>query len=74
MPFKWPFADGQMLARLLWYLDPLSPHQLKKLSKLDPPLIKLSGSAHEVEKHVAAVHVILKCIECSRSHNPVNSN
>ena len=33
-----------MMARFLWYLDPLlSP--LKMLSKLDPPLAKLSGSA-----------------------------
>ena len=25
-----------MMARLQWYLDPSSPHQLKKMSKLDP--------------------------------------
>ena len=29
MPFKWRFAGGSMVARLLWYLDPLSHHQLK---------------------------------------------
>ena len=29
MPFKWRFAGGQMMAGLLWYLDPFSPHQLK---------------------------------------------
>ena len=25
-PFKWRFADGPMMARFKWYLDPLSPH------------------------------------------------
>ena len=36
-PFKWRFAGGLMMARLYWYLDPPSPHQIKKtLSKLDP--------------------------------------
>ena len=48
---KWRFAGGPMLARLKWYLDPPSPHQLKKQqqqkkeknpSKLDHPLTKLS--------------------------------
>ena len=36
-PFKWRFAGGPILARLEWYLDSLSPHQLKKKEeKLDP--------------------------------------
>ena len=26
--FKWRFAGGRMMARLKWYLDPLSPNQL----------------------------------------------
>ena len=26
-PFKWRFAGGPMMARLEWYLDPLSPHK-----------------------------------------------
>ena len=26
-PFKWRFAGGSLMARLSWYLDPLSPHQ-----------------------------------------------
>ena len=51
---KWRFAGGSMMARLKWYLDPPSPHQLKKQqqkkeknpSKLDHPLTKLCGSAH----------------------------
>ena len=36
------------MARLLWYLDPSSPHQLRKKNviRVGPPLIKLSGSAH----------------------------
>ena len=34
-PFKWRFACGPIMADLLWYLDPLSPHQLKK-TNLDP--------------------------------------
>ena len=52
MPFKWRFAGGSLIARLWWYLDPSSPHQTKKktLSKLDPPLTKLSGSAHELSR------------------------
>ena len=38
-PFRWRFTGGPIMARLYWYLDPLSPHQLKKKtpSKLDPP-------------------------------------
>ena len=33
----WRFAGGPKIARLLWYLDPLSPNQEKKTSsKLDP--------------------------------------
>ena len=27
-----------MMARFMWYLDPLSPHQLKKVSELHPLL------------------------------------
>ena len=45
------------MARLKWYLDPLSPHHLKKedknsnnneknVVKVGPPLTKLSGSMH----------------------------
>ena len=34
--FKLRFVWGQMMARLWWYLDPPSSHQLKKSSKLDP--------------------------------------
>ena len=33
---KWRFTGGLMMARLKWYLDPPFPHQLKKMSKLDP--------------------------------------
>ena len=33
-PFKWRFAGGSMLARLWWYLDRLSPHQLRKKKPL----------------------------------------
>ena len=35
-PFKLRFAGGPMLARILWYLDPLSSHQLKKSQSLIP--------------------------------------
>ena len=36
-PFKYRFPGGPMLPCLWWYLDPPSPHQLKKnASKLDP--------------------------------------
>ena len=48
-PFKWRFAGGSMLARLWWYLDRLSPHQLRKKTvvKGGPPQAKLSGSAQD---------------------------
>ena len=32
-PFKWRFTGGPMMACLLLYVDPPSPHQLKKRSK-----------------------------------------
>ena len=39
-----------MMVRLSWYLDPLSPHQLKMFIKQEvkfgPPMTKRSGSAH----------------------------
>ena len=35
----WRFAGGSLVARLLWYLDPLfSPHQLKKSCQSWTPL------------------------------------
>ena len=39
-----------MMAHLKLYLDPLSPHQLKKVITFIPPMTKLSGSAHGVTK------------------------
>ena len=43
-------AGGPMMARISWYLDPLSPHQLKMFIKQEvkfgPPMKKRSGSAH----------------------------
>ena len=48
-PFKWRFAGGAMMARYWRYLDPLAPHQLKKLVvRVGPPLTKLSRSAHVI--------------------------
>ena len=53
--FTWRFPGGPMMARFEWYLDPPSPHQLKKnnkqnkTSKLNPHT-KLSGSTHANEK------------------------
>ena len=41
-PFKWHFAGGPMMARLLWYSDPPSPHKLFFSIKVGPPLTKLS--------------------------------
>ena len=41
-----------MMARLKWYLDPPSPHELKKTTnvvKVGSPLTKLSGSAHSLQ-------------------------
>ena len=48
-PLKWRVAGRRMMAHLEWYLNPLSPYQLKKtvdLVKVKPTLKKLSGSAH----------------------------
>ena len=46
---KWRFAGGPMTARLHWYLDPYSPHQLKKQRQSWTPLTKLPGYAHVSE-------------------------
>ena len=35
-PFKWRFAGGMMIASLKWYVDPSSPHQLKKCQSSAP--------------------------------------
>ena len=45
------------MANFKWYLDPFSLIKLKKkekknVVKVGPPLIKLSGSAHDVLKHI----------------------
>ena len=36
-PFKWRFAGGPMMAHLYRYLDPLSPHKLKKRYQIWTP-------------------------------------
>ena len=55
-----------MMARLSWYLDPLSPHQLKMFIKQEfkfgPPMTKRSGSVHVknwaiLEPYVAYMYV-----------------
>ena len=44
------------MTRLSWYLDPLSPHQLKMFIKQEvkfgPPMTKRSGSAHVKDKAI----------------------
>ena len=53
MQFKWRFAGRLMMARLKWYLGPLSPHQLKKtLSELDPLIQNFWVRAYQ--KHIYA--------------------
>ena len=58
-----------MMARLRWYLDPLSPNQLKKnvkkkkSKKVGPPLKKLSGSVHV--SCLPASHLGLHCLSMS---------
>ena len=48
MPFKWRFTGGPTMARLKWYFDHLSSHQLKeKRCQSLTPLTKVSGSAHD---------------------------
>ena len=51
-PFKWRFAGGAMMTGLSWYLDPPTPHQLKKAFKVGPPLTKFSGSAHDIRSNI----------------------
>ena len=59
-PFKWRFAGGPMMARLLWYIDPISPDQLKKnVVKVGPPLTTLSGSAHAQPQNT--IYFLLTC-------------
>ena len=44
-----------MVAHLVWYLNRLSAHQPKKkkdIVKFGPPLTKLSGSAHGLDRIV----------------------
>ena len=43
------------MARLWWYSDPPSPHQLKNV-KVGPPLTKLSGSAHGATVLISKLH------------------
>ena len=38
---------GPMMARLKWYLDPPSPHQLKKCCQICTTSDKIPGSEHE---------------------------
>ena len=53
MVFRWQADDGPFIAV---YLDPLSPHQLKKnIIKFGPPLTKLSGSTHGSLDQTAAL-------------------
>ena len=58
-PFNWLFTCEPMMAHLKWYVDHLSPHQLEKkqknVVKVEPPLTKLSVSAHD--KHLLVVNV-----------------
>ena len=64
-PFKWRFARVPMMAHLVWYLDPLSPHQLKKkdVVKFGPTLTNLSGSAHGLDR-IARLPVRFACWIC----------
>ena len=57
MPFQWRFAGRPMLARLWWYLDRLSLHQLRRfVVKVGPSLAKLSGSAQNVQTRLSLLH------------------
>ena len=63
------FAGGPVMANLLRYLDPLSPHQLKRKNKKEKqkkipyqiwtPLTYLSGSAHGLFGHPIKQSAIL---------------
>ena len=58
-----------MMARFLWYLDPLSSHKKEKeknVVKVGPPLAKLSGSGHEgcVSVVVDSLFVVAPIVCC----------
>ena len=43
---QWQLNQQPMLASILWYLDPLSSHQLKRnIVEAGTPLAKFAGSA-----------------------------
>ena len=67
-----------MMARLSWYLDPLSPHQLKMFIKQEvifgPPMTKRSVSARV--KDCAILDPFVQTDESQLEFNPLwqNSN
>ena len=52
-PFKWRFAGRPLMARLLWYLDPSSPHQTKKRRKKRCQSWSLSDKTVDSRMHKA---------------------
>ena len=59
MVFCWWTDDGQLIVVL--YLDPLSPHQLKKNPKhvnVGPLLTKPSGSTHDTTSEDKVRHQV----------------
>ena len=56
-----------MLARLWWYLDRLSPHQLgKSVVNVGPPLAKLSGSVQDAQNRLSLHKFMMyeRCLSC----------
>ena len=57
MAFRWRADDGPLIVVLILSSTVIIKQQQKNLSKLDPPLTKLSGSAHGVALFVSLFFV-----------------
>ena len=72
-PTERRFVGGPMMARLTWYLDPLSPHQLKMFIKQEvkfaPPMTKRSVSVRV--KDCAILEPYVQTDESPLEFNPL---
>ena len=68
MPAKHSSAGRRMIARLSWYLDPLSSHQLKMFIKQEVNITKRSGFVHV--KDWAILEPYVQTGESSLEFNP----
>ena len=67
MPFKWHFAGRTMVALFKWYLDPFSPHHLKKMSSVGPPLTKMNQVKYQLVDINLYLHTVCKALDLNSS-------